>query len=190
MNKVINTFSSDHLKYKPCLCTSNGLSLKVLITFVNTYFESITEWLPEALGLYRIIFDAVYCSWILSLLLFTLDKSCVFFLPFSIIMCLWYGVLAFFATQCLNKVEIMVKTNLWPDLGKPTFWAHWSIWYNYPYLLEKLLVWNLTAKLMFWYGLILTPYFIPSCSVLGPLIESCWNLYSNRLQNSVSDSIS
>jgi len=28
----------------------------------NTYFESIIEWLPEALGLYRIIFDAVYGS--------------------------------------------------------------------------------------------------------------------------------
>ena len=39
---------------------------------VNTYFESITEWLLKALGLYRIIFDVVYGSWILSLLLFTL----------------------------------------------------------------------------------------------------------------------
>jgi len=54
--------------------TSYGLSLKVFITLFNTYFESITEWLPEGLGLYRIIFDAVYSSWILSLLLFTLDN--------------------------------------------------------------------------------------------------------------------
>jgi len=48
--------------------TSNGLSYKVLITLFNTYFESITEWIPEALGLYRIIFDAVYGSLIVSLL--------------------------------------------------------------------------------------------------------------------------
>jgi len=34
--------------------------LESVITFVNPYFKSITEWLPEALGLYRIIFDAVY----------------------------------------------------------------------------------------------------------------------------------
>ena len=68
------------MKCKPCLGTSNGLSLKVLITFVKTYFESITEWLPEVLGLYKIIFDGVHCSWILSLLLFTLgtvhETSC------------------------------------------------------------------------------------------------------------------
>jgi len=38
----------------------------------NTYFESITKWLPEALGLYRIILDVAYGSLILSLLLFTL----------------------------------------------------------------------------------------------------------------------
>jgi len=49
--------------------------LKALITFVNTYFESITEWLPEALGLYVLIFDAVYGSRILSLLLCTLAGS-------------------------------------------------------------------------------------------------------------------
>jgi len=46
----------------------------LLITLLNTYFESIAEWLPEALGLYRIIFDAVYGSLILSLLLFTLGN--------------------------------------------------------------------------------------------------------------------
>ena len=60
--------SSDHLKCKPCL----GSELESVDYLVNTYFESITEWLPEALVLYRIIFDAVYSSWILSLLLFTL----------------------------------------------------------------------------------------------------------------------
>jgi len=32
----------------------NRLSLKVLIILLNTYFKSIIEWLPEALGLYRI----------------------------------------------------------------------------------------------------------------------------------------
>ena len=42
---------------------------------IYTYFNSITEWLPEALGLYRIIFDTVHSSWILSLLLFTLAKT-------------------------------------------------------------------------------------------------------------------
>jgi len=33
-----------------------------LITLFNKYFESITEWLPEALGLYRIIFDVAYMA--------------------------------------------------------------------------------------------------------------------------------
>jgi len=41
----------------------------VLITLFNTYFESITERLPEALGLYKIITDAVYGSLILLLIL-------------------------------------------------------------------------------------------------------------------------
>jgi len=49
----------------------------VLITLFNTYFESITEWLAEALGLYRIIFYAEYGSLILSLLLFSLDSMYV-----------------------------------------------------------------------------------------------------------------
>ena len=55
--------------------TSNGLSLKMMITLFDTYFESIIKWLPEALGLYKIIFDA---GWILSLLLFTL--ACIWFI--------------------------------------------------------------------------------------------------------------
>jgi len=45
----------------------------VLITLFNTYFESITEWLPEALELYS---DAAYGgNLILSLLLFTLAST-------------------------------------------------------------------------------------------------------------------
>jgi len=50
-------------------------SQEMLITLFNPYFESITEWFPETLGLYKIIFDAAYGSLVLSLLLFTLGNS-------------------------------------------------------------------------------------------------------------------
>jgi len=50
-----------------------------------------------------------------------------------------------FADCCLFLYGVS-RIHMWLDLGKPTFWAHQSVWCNHPYLLGKRSFWCETSQ--------------------------------------------
>ena len=83
------------------------------------------------------------------------------YMPYAILWCL--KDMSRFVSQYLHKANLLLSVEhaslsqfskfviniiMWPDLGKPTFWAHWSVWcnYNHPYLLGERSFWCETSQ--------------------------------------------